>query len=186
MGRIQSYGNDTAGIFTDIDKVLDAFTQAEKAEGVEPTFEEADIKLNGTKDRTSQCDSKTCDKRMCLEKKKKSAWFSGNFDLSLQDYDDDDEDEEQSYICEYCDALGYHQKYKPELCDTCSLCEQCSEYIDESCSGCSYSIYRDGEYYRDKMSESELLPETDLELFQDLNTNHCKRLERTQSIFHRR
>ena len=74
-----------------------------------------------------------------------------------------------------CDKLGYSGSYVPEVCDTCKACAGCAEYEMDECSGCSYSVYRDGEYYHEKLPESELISDHDAQLFKELeNANSCR------------
>ena len=177
MGFVHNFGEDTAGLFVNIDKVISAFTTAQIASGIKPTFEEADP--NRKKSSTENNNE---------EPKKGSGrcgWFAGKFQVG---YDEEEEDDNKDYICEYCDRLGYHQKYRPEICDSCHICESCNEYDNNECSGCSFSVYRDGQYYRDKISEDELLSSHDKELLSHLQEdNDYDRYQRHYTILsHRR
>lgn len=174
MGFVHDFGMDAAGMFTNIDKIVEAFDSAREAEGIPPMFEEnvevaKKVKMKETNDEPDK-------------NQKKGGWFQGVFGLE-EDFDDED-DGDGIYVCEYCDLLGYHQKYRPEICDTCRMCETCAEYEDGDCSGCTYSVYRDGQYYRDKIPESELMTSHDIDLFQELksSTVPCKRFERIHGL----
>lgn len=50
------------------------------------------------------------------------------------------------------------------------------------CSGCSYSIYRDGTYYRDRISAEELMESEDTKIFKELESGNIStdRLERSR------
>lgn len=175
MAFVHDFGMDAAGVYTNIDKLIDAFNSAQEAEGIKKTFAEDE--------NVGKSVSKRSDNNIQLpeQTKKKGGWFCGVFMTEDDDFDDDDEN--GIYVCEYCDKLGYHQKYRPEICDSCRACDTCNQYEIGDCSGCSYSIYRDGEYYRDKISESELMSDKDIELFQIIESEEiCERFKRKNGV----
>lgn len=81
----------------------------------------------------------------------------------------DVEDDDGIYMCETCSSIRDGQ-YDPETCDQCTACENCTEYINGECDGCSFSIYRDGKYYRSKLDQEDLLDDEDKKLLDELNT----------------
>jgi hypothetical protein len=175
MAFVNDFGIDAAGVFIDIDSIIKAYTTAQEAEGITPTFEE---NVDILKDKRKEYE---IPQEQEQTKKRQGGWFCGIFNMEIDDFDDEDGD--GIYICEYCDKLGYHQKYRPEICDTCQACDSCSQYESGECSGCSFSIYRDGEYYRDKIPESELMTENDMKLFQQLESDApCERFNRISGI----
>lgn len=157
--------------FVNIDTLCSVYATTQQSLGQTPVFKEkGEIDKKGENTESSEtqtshgCDCRSCEKSCGKSTKKYDFSLNGLFgDGHISEEDDD-----QDYICEYCGALGYKQKYIPEICDSCTQCSTCTEYINDECSGCSYSIYRDGTYYRDKMSEKDLFDETDLEMFESI------------------
>ena len=168
-------GHDYSQNFVNIDKLLDVFVKTQESVGHKPTFEQ-DVPLSTKNDPEPEIKYKkkeenhncgSCNKKCgscssSVESDKKV--FIGEFEQS----DFDEYDDESPYICEWCGALGYGSKYIPELCDSCNKCESCQEYIDEECGGCGYSVFQDGRYYREKISETELFAEDELEKFNSI------------------
>lgn len=154
---------DVSRAFINIDVLCDAYTKVQKDMGKQPTFKEKESQEEIEEETPKTCDrcNKSCENKNTDKKK---------IDFSIHglyaDAPDDEEDSE--YICEWCDALGYKRKYKPEVCDNCSRCESCQEYDDEECSGCSYSRFRDGSYYRDKLSDEDLFSKEDLDILGEI------------------
>lgn len=164
---------DLTGHQVDIDKVIDTYLIVQKEHGnekivelKEKDFEDIIGNNNGT------CDSKKCStcKSHCksnqhedsseAQENKVTNLMAGKFV--------DDEDEDDLYVCEYCTAIGYSEKYQSDLCDDCTCCETCSEYIDGDCDGCSYSVFRDGEYYYTKLGIEQLLCAEDLDIINSI------------------
>lgn len=161
MNRNRSSFQDYTRNFINIDTLCDVLTNTQNEEGIKPIFELKDkYKTAEKKEETPKEDKKPEVKKECPlpEKYMKYAALIG--------YDsDEDDDEDDLYVCELCDSLGSCQKYDACVCDSCTCCESCDQYLNDECSGCSYSVYRDGTYYRDKVSESEILNPQDLEAF---------------------
>ena len=165
--------------FINIDDILRVFSSAEKAEGLPETFKQ----VVPDKEEKPKCDKRESDTKTDIPKEKKLTPFAcGNFDMSLDGSDSIDEDDDGIYVCDMCDRLGYSGKYIPEICDTCKACAACNEYDEGECSGCSYSIYRDGEYYHEKLPESELINEHDRELFNSLERPCTTRMKRCDGV----
>ena len=195
MGRTRmfhEYDNDLISNFINIDTLADVLTVAQEMEGIEPTFKVAKVDDNGNKTRKAvECKETKHDKcKACHASKPKDK--TGDIDsidwdlvASPFDYTSDDEDDDTDYICEYCDSLGYTQKYIPDVCDRCSVCESCTEYQTD-CDGCSFSVFRDGHYYRDKLSESDLVDVDDLDKFNEIEECNKERLERKSFSVSRR
>lgn len=164
MNRQRNSFQDYTKNFINIDTLCDVLTNTQKEEGIEPTFELKDKYKTVEKEEKQESQKENIktevkDKECPLPEK--YAKFA-----ALLGYDsDDDDDEDDLYVCELCDSLGSCQKYDSGICDSCSVCESCNQYLNDECSGCSYSVYRDGTYYRDKVSESELINSDDLEAF---------------------
>lgn len=173
---------DNARMFINIDDILQAFSSAERAEGLPETFKQI-VSDKPTKSKCDKCKAEKCEVEFeeKITEKKKTPFACGNFDMSLDGADIDDEDDD-IYVCDMCDKLGYSGKYIPEICDTCKACAGCNEYDDGECSGCSYSVYRDGEYYHDKLPESELISAEDIQLFNDLERMHSRRMQRQDGV----
>ena len=176
--RFRDYRSDSSRSFINIDNLLRVFSSAEKSAGLPETFKEIKMDEPDTPKKCQTCQSKECE---TPKEKKLTPFACGNFDMSLTGMDFEDEDD-GLYVCDMCDRLGYSGKYIPEICDTCKACAGCNEYTEEECSGCSYSIYRDGEYYHDKLPESELISDKDLQLFEDLNKTHPRRMKRNDGV----
>ncbi len=175
------YPSDFSQSFVNIDTLCTVYSKTQELMGKTPTFKE-----NGSKKGEEQPEQKKqtvvktdagcegCHKE-CANKK---------IDLSLHglfgNTSEELSDEEEIYICEFCTSLGYGNRYKPDVCDNCNTCESCREYMDEECSGCSYSRWRDGKYYRDKLDDTDLFSEQDLEVFESikLDTKGGERMER--------
>ena len=178
--RFTNKGVDFSNNFINIDTLIDVLSAAQKSEGVTPTFQLSLIDQQGNKTRHVDNTEVTVDKEEkkstcngckapCGKSKQGPDDFDWNILMSpLGSSDYDDEDDGEPYICEFCDSLGYNQKYKPDICDKCSVCESCEQYENE-CDGCEFSVYRDGRFYRDKLSESELLDGQDLDSLNEMN-----------------
>lgn len=170
MGQYREYKKNIVDVassnFIDIDTLVSVYTETQKMLGVPPIFKE------GTKQMAEENkeEDKTCNHECTTCKKSKKTKPEG-FDFKMQGISVDDEydsDEDDFFVCDICTALGYRRQYKPDICDSCKRCESCRMYLDDDCSGCSYSTYRDGEFYRNKLSDSELFSEYDLEVFESM------------------
>lgn len=95
-----------------------------------------------------------------------SRFKTGTFEVII------DDDDDGLYICEYCNKLGYRQKFIQAICDSCDDCTECSQRLHDECSGCSYSRHRTGVCYSQQLSESELLTADDIEKFKDVESNN--------------
>ena len=167
-------------VFVNIDDLMRVFSSAEKAEGLPETFKLRTPDAEPTK--CASCEpSKDCNCQSKPVEKKLTPFACGSFDMSLNGTDVGD-DEDGIYVCDMCDRIGYSGKYVPEVCDTCKACAGCNEYDMGDCSGCSYSVYRDGEYYHEKLPESELISDRDIQLFNELNKTHTKRFDRIDGV----
>lgn len=72
-----------------------------------------------------------------------------NIERGIFVYDENDllDDSDELYICEMCMSVGFDQKYRPEVCDSCEECLSCSDYLRGDCDGCGYStVYNGGRY----------------------------------------
>ena len=166
QGRISDYTQN----FINIDVLCDVLSNTQKEAGIEPTFKlkekyanEADDSKEEkveTKEKEEVCSCKECHGN-CNENKIP-------FHQLLGIYEDDDDDEDDFYLCEYCSSLGYKKAYDQSICDQCTVCLSCNQY-DSECSGCSYSRHRDGDYYSSKLTDAELLSESDLEIFNNVS-----------------
>lgn len=175
--------SDYTQSFLNIDTLCTVYSETQKSLGQTPIFKERKspedesdsdkVKSESVVEETGKCNNEcsTC------AKKKYDLALTGQFSEGLYDTDDDDD---VVYICEFCNSLGYSKKYRPEICDTCKQCEPCVQYESGECSGCGYSTYRDGQYYRDKLKEEDLFSESDLEVFRsfELDKQGGERLER--------
>ena len=172
---------DITNNFLNIDKLCDVLVTTQKSNGESTSFRQKtfDDDEEPQKPKTSkEHECHGCGKSCQKEDDPTRNRFIGL--LESDDYDDDDEDD--FYLCEYCDALGYRQKYDASRCDMCSVCESCAEYEEGECSGCSYSIYRDGSYYRDRINADELMESDDTKIFKELESGSVseERLERSR------
>lgn len=140
--------------FTNIDNLCDVLSNVQQEHGDKPMFE--------LKDEYKILDEmkKVTNKPKC----QKNCRFKWERLLDYH-YDSDDDDDDDIYVCESCSELGSRQKYDPAICDACNVCQMCNEYNNGDCDGCSYSCHRDGQFYRDKIPESEIISERDIELF---------------------
>ena len=175
-----SYLNRTRNSFTDysrnfinIDTLCDVLSETQREENIKPTFELKDKYKTIEKDVKKEEPQKpeTTKPKECPlpEKYMKYAALLG------VSSDDDDDEEDELYVCELCDAIGSCQKYDSGICDSCTTCESCNQFLNDECSGCGYSVYRDGRYYRDKVSESELIGSDDLEAFEMIKSGVSKK-----------
>lgn len=174
-------GIDLTNNFLNIDKLCDVLVTTQKSNGEEISFKERTYDdEEPEKPKTSkESECHGCGKPCHKENDNPTR---NRFIGLLEDDDDDDDDEDDFYLCEYCDSLGYRQKYDASRCDSCSVCESCTEYEEGECSGCSYSIYRDGTYYRDRISAEELMESEDTKIFRELESGNIStdRLERSR------
>ena len=179
QGRISDYTQN----FINIDVLCDVLTNAQKEAGIKPTFklkekyavenESENTKVDKEeKEEKHKCDG-SCNK--CNESKLP-------FHELLGIYEDDDDDEDDFYLCEYCSSLGYKKNYDQSVCDQCTVCLSCNQY-DSECSGCSYSRFRDGEYYSNKLTDEELLSESDLSIFNNVSDRNVDKDRLQMSSF---
>ena len=165
------FDNDKAGRldftqnFINIDNLCDAMSIAQEQMGLEPTFELKDVYKVHHEEKKVVKKEETKEKKPCGK-------GCGLFDVLMGHYSDgEDDDEDDFYLCELCSALsGYEKKYDASICDSCDQCEYCDQYINEECSGCSYSTFRDGEYYRDKVDASEIIGSEDLDVLTEASS----------------
>ena len=170
---------DLTGNWINIDKLCDVLVATQEESGKDAQFKRKGYGEESDSDDVKRpCNCKSCDKS-CNDDGNKENPFSA---LIAGVYGEDD-DEDDFYLCEYCDALGYRQKYDAARCDSCTLCESCSEYDDGECSGCSYSVYRDGIYYRDRVDSSDILDSEDSDLFRKLESGEISGSHMDRSRF---
>jgi hypothetical protein len=178
--RENGYNRSNSRSFVNIDDLMRVFSSAERAEGLPETFT-----LRVPEDTPTKCSSCKSNGKCASSPKpverKMTPFQCGNFDMSLDGTDVEDDDD-GIYVCDLCERIGYSGKYVPEICDTCKACAGCNEYDTGECSGCSYSVYRDGEYYHEKLPESDLISERDFELFSELNETYTKRFTRSDGV----
>lgn len=150
--------------------------------GKTPTFQEKGSNEKEDSDKKEKSAKPIQTESNCTKCEKKCNYNKFDFAMHglFEDESSVEEDDSEVYICEFCTALGYGKKYKPDLCDNCIQCESCSQYLDE-CSGCGYSRWRDGTYYRDKLPEEELFSQEDLDIFRsiELDKTGGERIERS-------
>ena len=181
MAGSRMFGNDTitdlCQNFINIDTLCDVLTNAQRSMGIKPIFETTEEEsLPEIEEKESVNDNMT-DEEYIRKLNPTGDWLDCNIKYIDDEYEYDEEDDEP-FVCDLCDSLGYSLKYRPEICDKCRKCETCMEYVHEECDGCGYSIYRDGTYYRDKLPESELIDEDDLEIMENFKfgcTGGCRR-----------
>ena len=163
-----------------IDSMLDVYVNTQKESGIDPGLEECEFEVSNkgdiirkkpivddepTKEQekkedgekcSGNCKSCHCDGEDKSDKFEKP-WYLKNklglFEDSMSPEIEDDEDDDETYVCEYCSDVGYKKEYKSYLCDTCNVCETCTEYANEECSGCGYSVYRTGRTYSQEMAD---------------------------------
>lgn len=163
--------NFYAESFVNIDTLCSVYSNVQQSLGQTPVFKEKgenNKETDSQQNKVVETKNHDCDCKSCNAKCDKAKKFDFRLNGIFGDGDIIESDEDEDYICEFCGALGYGQKYVPEICDSCTVCASCTEYQNDECSGCSYSVYRDGTYYRDKMSETDLFSENDLETFNSL------------------
>ena len=151
--------------FKNIDEAIDLLVSAQKENGITPTMREA-LFDPITKERVNKF------KRAKLEKEGKdlSEYHTNtcggcnkcnknnisNIERGIFVYSEDDliDESDEGYICEYCTKIGYDNKYRPEVCDTCDDCEGCVEYTSGECDGCHYSnLYNGGMSYGESTNQ---------------------------------
>lgn len=175
-------GIDITHNFLNIDSLCDVLVTTQKSNGETTSFRQKtyDEDDEPQKPKTSkEHDCHACGKS-CRKEEEDNP--NRNRFIGLLEDDDDEDDEDDFYLCEYCDSLGYRQKYDASRCDTCSVCESCDEYEEGECSGCSYSIYRDGSYYRDRVNADDLMESDDTKIFKELDSGDVseKRFDRSR------
>ena len=152
---------DYSQAFINMDTMCQVYSTTQETLGKKPTFIEKNKPevVESKPEETHKCGAEC--KKPCQNKSDKTfdLTFTGVFS---ENYSDSEEDED--YICDFCNALGYGRKYRPEICDNCTQCQSCAEYEEEECSGCSYSVFRDGSYYRDKLTDEQLFSGNDLDI----------------------
>lgn len=167
--------------FINIDTLLDVLCKTQENLGEPLIFKEVSGRVEKLSKSNNDNDSEVngCPKRQ-------SALKAGDFSMTMRMGMVDDDDD-GIYVCDYCQVLGYSKKYKPEICDSCKVCESCAEYDDDECSGCSYSIYRDGTFYRDKLSDEDLFSQEDLKIINSITVpsgkTHSERLPSEGGVF---
>lgn len=165
-----------------IDNLLDIVCSAQEEANKPVTLKEAKYNMMGMKIKsdeaykdddkeTAGCSKSSC--RGCPSKCGKTSPKERDEDYNIWDpankYTSDDEDDDDEYICDYCNRIGYGLKYSPDICDECNECESCGKYAREECDGCSYSIWRDGKRYGDKLSMEDTLSEYDIAIINELS-----------------
>lgn len=168
--RANGGGIDLTQNFLNIDKLCDVLVTTQKTNGGTTSFRQKtyDEDDEPEKPKTSkEHDCHGCGKPCHQEDNPNKNRFIG-----LLEDDEEDDDEDDFYLCEYCDSLGYRRKYDASRCDSCSVCESCEEYEEGECSGCSYSIYRDGSYYRDRINANDLMESDDVKIFEELDSGN--------------
>ena len=159
-GRVSDYTQN----FINIDVLCDVLSSAQEEVGVEPTFKLKEKYAHINESNTEKVEKKEKEEKHKCNNSCDKCSSRIPFQELLGVYDDDEDDDDDFYLCEYCSSLGYKKSYDQSRCDQCSVCLSCNQY-DTECSGCSYSKYRDGEYYSSKLTENELLSESDLSTF---------------------
>lgn len=158
--------------YINIDTLCDALSTTEEDLGIDKTFELKKEHQKASSDRNHNCSS-DCNKCKKGNDVFKDHPYGALMKSLVGGYDDDEDD---FYMCEMCTGLtGYKKKYNPVICDACTLCETCDQYLHEECSGCSYSTYRDGTYYRDKVDESEILDQDELDAIKDIQGEYVSK-----------
>lgn len=169
---------DLANNFINIDTLCDVLTTTQKTIGVKTIFESTD-EFSQPVQKVDEENVEPMDRESVMKMLNPTGdWLDCNINYYDSDDDYEDEDDNEPFVCDLCDALGYGLKYRPEICDKCRKCETCMEYVHDECSGCEYSIYRDGKYYRDKLPESELIDEDDIDTMEQFKfgcTGGCRR-----------
>lgn len=154
-----------------IDNLLDVFVQTQREHGVDVGMVEVDVHIDDdgkvTRDKFGHHTAKKQKKNPCsacnssCEKSMgggEAPWYMRNRmglfgeDASEEVEIENDEDD-GVYICGYCNDIGYKKEYKSYICDTCHACENCSEFESGDCDGCTYSMYRTGEFYSKELAK---------------------------------
>lgn len=175
-----------------IDNLLDVFIQTQREHGVDVGMVEVDVHVDDdgkvTRDKFGHHAEERAKKNPCsacessCEKPEKEEdttmpWYMVNRmglfgeDASDEVDIDDDDEEDGVYICGYCNDIGFKKEYKSYICDTCHACETCSEFESGDCDGCSYSMYRTGEFYSkelEKKGNHSFLEEGETELISSI------------------
>lgn len=161
----------------DIDSLLDIVCSAQEEANRPVTLKEAKYNMMGLKIKSDEAykddEGKGCSPTKCGGCSSKCGTSNTRdeeyniWDPANKYRDDDDEDDE--YICDYCNRIGYSLKYSPDICDECNACETCGKYEREDCDGCSYSVWRDGVRYGDKLSMEDTLSQYDIDVINDLS-----------------
>lgn len=162
----------------DIDSLLDIVCSAQKDADQPVTLKEAKYNMMGLKvkndeayeekEETTGCKSGCggCPSKCGSSKKERDEDYN-IWDPANKYKDDEDDDDE--YVCDYCNRIGYGLKYSPDICDECNECESCGKFAREECDGCSYSIWRDGKRYGDKLSMEDVLSDYDISVINELS-----------------
>lgn len=174
-----------------IDNLLDVFIQTQKENGIDVGMVEVDVSIDNDgkviRDKFGHHREKTVQQKQCsgcatpcnkqdAEEKSVLPWYMQNkLGLFGEDASDEleieDDDGDDTYICGYCNELGFKKEYKSYICDTCRSCETCSEYEAGDCDGCTYSMYRTGELYSRQLArrgDHSYLEEEEKELIADI------------------
>lgn len=172
-------GHDLSSHFYNVDDIGDAIVNEEMARGLEPSLELAVYDCySGEKYRRFQKRTEEEEERYLISK---GQMPEPKKPMDISEHGDKEWDaahkEEGIYLCEWCSKLGYKRKYNSEVCDSCHLCAECSQYERYECSGCSYSRYRNGTPYCERLRASDVLSKEDQVIFMEIKNDReeeCK------------
>lgn len=157
---------DLSQTIYNIDDFMDRLVETQKAHGQEPTIDLA-VRNLYTGQRYKKFQKLSPEEQEEYEYAKSGSIASMDPDRISEDGDDP---MEGIYVCEYCAKLKCKHgmdipRYDPSVCDECRECEECPEFSEYLCSGCSYSIFREGVPYGETLNSSDVLSDHDRKIF---------------------
>lgn len=156
---------DITSTIYNIDDFMDKLVETQRAHGQEPTIDLA-VRNLYTGKRYKRFQKLSPEEQEEFEFARTGSIVNQTEGLS----EDGDDPNEGIYVCEYCAKLKCKHgmdipKYDPTICDDCHECEECPEFSDYTCSGCSYSIFREGVPYGETLHSADILSDHDRRIF---------------------
>lgn len=174
LGSLRSIGGNNINLIemtqkTNIDEVIDKCNRTQKRMGNNQLFNLGQFdKKTGRKLKNFEGkDTLTYDE---LSELRETSDIKKISFASLMNMVDDENDEyADEYICDCCPHRC--KEYNQDLCDSCNDCEECSEYMDNECSGCSFSVHRDNSYYWERHPDIIHISKSDETILDILNSD---------------
>lgn len=147
----EHYGSRFSDRDINIDNMIDTLLDVQKQNGIENTMREAlfhtrtSERLNVFRRKRMEANGQISEYLPLSNSKPESKEVS-NIERGVFVYDRHDLEEvtDEPYVCEFCTLIGAEGEYRSHICDLCDECEKCTDYRNNECDGCEYSILYNG------------------------------------------